>query len=189
MDVFGPGIGSSLPRASAIYKSLTSLQIACTIGIFTYFWIVDFPENAEQSFHFMDKEETELAVKRIHQDRGDVIAAPFSWHEVLPHFRDPKITVFAVLCFLQVRMVFLRACVIEDFSKKTASAVESCHYQPWVLFTNNVSVSRGANYFSTNTAKKHMCSLKGAMGFSVNKSILLAAPVSILSRTPSHGYH
>lgn len=190
MDVFGPGIGSSAPSANAIYKSLTSLQISCAIGMFTYFWLVDFPENAEQSFHFLDKEETELAVKRIQQDRGDVIAAPFSWHEVLPHFLDPKIYAFAVMFFLQVSVVVVRACVIDDCSKKRpTSAVESCLYQPRVLFTNNVSVSRRANYFSANTAKKHMCSLQSGMGFSENKSILLAAPVSLLTRTPSHDYH
>lgn len=67
--------------------------------------------------------------------------------------------------------------------------VESRIYQPRVLFTNNVSVSRRANYFPANTAKKHMYSLHGGMGFSENKSILLAAPVNLLSRTPSHDYH
>lgn len=102
MDVFGPGIGNSASSANSIYKSLTSLQISCVIGMFTYFWIVDFPENAEQSFHFLDKEESELAVKRIQQDRGDVIAAPFSWYEVLSHFLDAKIYAFAVMFFLLV---------------------------------------------------------------------------------------
>lgn len=118
MDVFGPRIGSSAPSTNAIYKSLTILQIACVIGMFTYFWIVDFPENAEQSFHFLDKEETELAVKRIQQDRGDVLAARFSWHEVLPHFLDPKIYAFAVMFFLLVSVIFVRACMIDDCSKK-----------------------------------------------------------------------
>lgn len=118
MDVFGPRIGSSPPNTNAIFKPLTFLQIACVIGMFTYFWIVDFPENAEQSFHFLDKEETVLAVERIQQDRGDVIAAPFSWHEVLPQFLDPKIYAFAVMFFLLVSVGFTRSCMIDDFSKK-----------------------------------------------------------------------
>lgn len=140
-------------------KSLTILQIACVIGIFTYFWIVDFPENAEQSFHFLDKEESEIAVKRIQQDRGDVLAAPFSWHEVLPHFLDPKIYAFAMMFFLQVSVVFVRACMIDNCSKKKPPplhwVVESCIYQPRVLFTNNVSLSRRSQLlFLQNTAKK-----------------------------------
>lgn len=118
MDVFGSGIGSSASSTNAVYKSLTVLQIACVIGIFTYFWIVDFPENAEQSFHFLEKEEAEIAVKRIQQDRGDVLAAPFSWREVLPHFLDPKIYAFAVMFFLQVSVIFVRACMVDNFSKK-----------------------------------------------------------------------
>lgn len=88
------------------------------IGIFTYFWIVDFPENAERSFYFLDKEETELAVKRIQQDRGDVLPAPFSWHEVLPHFLDPKIYAFAVMFFLLVSVGFARVCIVDDYSEK-----------------------------------------------------------------------
>lgn len=113
MDVFSPGIGISSPITDAIYKPLTISQIACVIGMFTYFWIVDFPENAEQSFHFLDKEETELAVKRIQKDRGDVLAAPFSWHEVLPHFLDPKVYAFAVTFFLLVSVGFVRVCMID----------------------------------------------------------------------------
>lgn len=85
--------------------------------MFTYFWIVDFPENAEQSFYFLNKEETELAVKRIQQDRGDVLAAPFSWHEILPHFLDPKIYAFAVMFFLLVSRGLARVCMIDDCSE------------------------------------------------------------------------
>ena len=118
MDVFGPGIGISPPTTNAMYKPLTISQIACVIGIFTYFWIVDFPENAQESFYFLNKEETELAVKRIQQDRGDVIATPFSWHELLPHFLDPKIYAFAVMFFLLVSVGFARVCIIDDCSEK-----------------------------------------------------------------------
>lgn len=108
----------SPPTTDAMYKPLTISQIACVIGIFTYFWIVDFPENAQQSFYFLNKEETELAVKRIQQDRGDVIATPFSWHELLPHFLDPKIYAFAVMFFLLVSVGFARVCIIDDCSEK-----------------------------------------------------------------------
>ncbi len=74
--------------------------IACIIGIATYWWIVDFPEKAEQSFYFLDENERELAVARIQRDRADVLPTPFSWPEALKHFLDPKIYGFAATFFL-----------------------------------------------------------------------------------------
>lgn len=73
---------------------------ACLIGIATYWWIVDFPENAQESFHFLDETETKIAVARIQQDRGDVIPTPFSWPEVLKHFLDMKVYGFAAAFIL-----------------------------------------------------------------------------------------
>ena len=74
--------------------------MACIIGISTYWWIVDFPENAEQSFYFLNKAETDLAVKRIQDDRGDVKPTPFSWPVVLKNFLDVKVYGFAATFFL-----------------------------------------------------------------------------------------
>jgi len=74
--------------------------MACIIGIATYWWIIDFPENAEQSFYFLDEAETKIALARIQDDRGDVQPTPFSWPEVLKHFLDPKVYGFAATFFL-----------------------------------------------------------------------------------------
>ena len=74
--------------------------IAFLIGIVSFWWIVDFPENAQQSFYFLDERETILAVARIQEDRRDVIPTPFLWSEVLKHFLDPKIYGFAASFFL-----------------------------------------------------------------------------------------
>lgn len=74
--------------------------VACLIGIATYWWIVDFPENSKESFYFLDETETKLAVARIQRDRGDVVPTPFSWPEVLKHFLDLKIYGFAATFFL-----------------------------------------------------------------------------------------
>ena len=74
--------------------------MACLIGIVTYWWVVDFPENAQESFRFLDEAETKLAVARIQRDRGDVMPTPFSWSEVLRHFLDLKIYGFAAAFFL-----------------------------------------------------------------------------------------
>lgn len=73
---------------------------AILIGIVTFWWIVDFPECSDQSFHFLSKEEARIATARIQRDRGDVVPAPFTWKEVLRHFLDPKVYGFAVSFFL-----------------------------------------------------------------------------------------
>ena len=74
--------------------------VACLIGLATYWWIVDFPEKAQESFYFLDEAETKIAVARIQQDRGDVVPTPFSWPEVLKHFLDIKVYGFAASFFL-----------------------------------------------------------------------------------------
>lgn len=83
-------------------SSIHSAQVALLVGVVTYFWIVDFPENAQRSFYFLDKTETELAVSRIQRDRGDVIPEPFSWPVLLRNFFDLKIYGFAASLFLLV---------------------------------------------------------------------------------------
>ncbi|MCJ1251097.1 cytoskeletal protein binding protein [Trapelia coarctata] len=72
----------------------------CTIGIFTYWWMVDFPEKSQLSFRFLSTEEMERVVTRIQEDRGDVKPTPFTWSNVLRHFLDPKIYGFAAMFFL-----------------------------------------------------------------------------------------
>ena len=75
--------------------------ITAFIGILTYWWMVDFPENSHNSFMFLSPEESEIAAKRIEKDRGDVEPDLFSWSKVLVHAKDPKIYGFCVLYFLQ----------------------------------------------------------------------------------------
>ncbi|KAF2750576.1 MFS general substrate transporter [Sporormia fimetaria CBS 119925] len=75
--------------------------ITVFLGILTYWWMVDFPENAHQSFLFLTPEESRIAASRIEKDRGDVEPDPFSWSKVLVHAKDVKIYGFCVLYFLQ----------------------------------------------------------------------------------------
>ena len=74
--------------------------ITTFLGIITYWWMVDFPDKAHESFFFLDRKEANLAVARIQRDRKDAIPVPFSWSEIFRHFLDPKIYGFAVLLFL-----------------------------------------------------------------------------------------
>lgn len=76
-------------------------SITAFIGILTYWWMVDFPEHAHKSFHFLTKDESAVASARIEQDRGDVTPDSFAWSKVLVHAKDPKIYGFCILYFLQ----------------------------------------------------------------------------------------
>lgn len=74
--------------------------ITVFLGIITYFWMVDFPEEAHKSFMFLNKKESEIMASRIHHDRGDVHADKFAWHKVLVHASDAKVWGFCVMYFL-----------------------------------------------------------------------------------------
>ena len=78
--------------------------ITIVLSVLTYWWIVDFPENSEKSFLFLNKEETRIAVLRIQSDRGDVLPPVLSYKEVFQHFLDLKIYGFAA-CFFLLNLV------------------------------------------------------------------------------------
>ncbi|XDG01052.1 hypothetical protein ABKA04_000667 [Annulohypoxylon sp. FPYF3050] len=82
------------------YMFLVQGLISMVLGFMTYFWIVDFPEEAHRSFWFLTPEEQDLAVSRINADRKDVKPDPFSWGKVFMHARDPKVYGFACMFFL-----------------------------------------------------------------------------------------
>ncbi|TKA22325.1 hypothetical protein B0A50_08050 [Salinomyces thailandicus] len=79
--------------------------ISIIIGIITYFWIIDFPENAHKSLSFLTSSEQNLAITRIQHDRQDVHPTPFTWPTILRHAQDPKIYAFAIMFFL-LNLVF-----------------------------------------------------------------------------------
>ncbi|KAK7729435.1 hypothetical protein SLS57_001920 [Botryosphaeria dothidea] len=76
-------------------------SITCLIGIITYWWIVDFPENSHRSFKFLTKKEAAIAANRIQRDRADVQADAFAVKKVLVHALDPKVYGLCCLFFLQ----------------------------------------------------------------------------------------
>lgn len=82
------------------YMFLVQGLIACVFGILTYFWMIDFPEQAHNSRWFLTPEEQGLAISRIQEDRKDVKPEPFTWSKVLVHATDLKVYGFAILFFL-----------------------------------------------------------------------------------------
>ncbi|SPQ18456.1 12f85405-1c5e-435d-89c3-73d30648162f [Thermothielavioides terrestris] len=75
--------------------------VTCLIGAVTFWWMVDFPENAHKSFRFLSAEEASIVSKRIQTDRGDLVAQDFALGKVLVHAKDPKVWAFASLFFMQ----------------------------------------------------------------------------------------
>ncbi|OAL44182.1 MFS general substrate transporter [Pyrenochaeta sp. DS3sAY3a] len=75
--------------------------ITVLIGIITYWWMVDFPENSHNSFYFLTPKESSIASLRIDKDRGDVKPDTFTWAKVFVHAKDPKVYGFCTLYFLQ----------------------------------------------------------------------------------------
>jgi len=82
------------------YMFLVQGLITLVLGILTYFWIVDFPDQAHNSLWFLTKDEQRLAVSRIERDRKDVQPDPFTWPKVLQHAKDVKVYGFACMFFL-----------------------------------------------------------------------------------------
>jgi MFS family permease len=76
-------------------------SITAFFGILTYWWMVDFPEHAQNSFYFLTPHESALASSRIQKDRGDVKPDDFAWSKVFVHAKDAKVYGFCILYFLQ----------------------------------------------------------------------------------------
>lgn len=76
--------------------------ITMSIGVVTYFWIPDFPENASRTSLFLSPLETAHVLRRIDEDRKDAGAPePLTARAVLEPFLDPKLHAFSLLFFLQ----------------------------------------------------------------------------------------
>lgn len=76
-------------------------SITIFLGIITYFWMVDFPDHAEQSFRFLSSDEQSLAIARINSDRRDAAKPePFTISAIAIHFLDLKLYAFCLLFFL-----------------------------------------------------------------------------------------
>jgi MFS family permease len=74
--------------------------ITCVLGIITYWWMVDFPEDSQHSFKFLTLRESQIAAARIQDDRADLQPEPFSWARILDCLKDVKIYGFACMFFL-----------------------------------------------------------------------------------------
>lgn len=73
--------------------------ITCLASFFAYFFLVDFPEKADQSWNFLSKEERDFVIRRINKDRDDAILERFTVARFLKPALDIKIWILALISF------------------------------------------------------------------------------------------
>ena len=71
--------------------------MTCFLGIISYISIVDFPELAPTSFHFLNEKEADYVVARIEHDRHDIKLEPFALGSYLRNALDSKVWAFSAL--------------------------------------------------------------------------------------------
>lgn len=76
--------------------------ITMFLGVLTFLWIPDFPENATKTLWFLNSDEADQVLTAIDKDRNDAgPPEPFSWAAILRPFLDVKLHAFSLLFFLQ----------------------------------------------------------------------------------------
>ncbi|KAF7596134.1 hypothetical protein BBP40_003396 [Aspergillus hancockii] len=73
--------------------------LTCLVAFIGFLLIVDFPDESNLSWKFLNKEETAFIVRRINRDRRDASEAPFNLREFLQPGLDPKVWGFAIIFF------------------------------------------------------------------------------------------
>lgn len=71
--------------------------LTCFLGIVGYWALVDFPDKAHTSFHFLNLRETKFIIDRVNKDRGDAKPEPFTARKFLGAGLDIKIWGFAMV--------------------------------------------------------------------------------------------
>ncbi|KAI9789535.1 MAG: hypothetical protein M1833_002301 [Piccolia ochrophora] len=73
--------------------------LTCLIGIAGYWLLVDFPEQAHNSWKFLNQRETAFIIDRVNKDRNDAHPEPFKLSRYLRPALDPKIWAFGLIFF------------------------------------------------------------------------------------------
>lgn len=73
--------------------------LTIAIAFLGYWLLVDFPDGNRTNWKFLNKRELDWICARVHQDRGDVQATPFSIKEYLKVGKDWKVWAYALLFF------------------------------------------------------------------------------------------
>ncbi|KFG80604.1 hypothetical protein MANI_028773 [Metarhizium anisopliae] len=73
--------------------------LSCIGALVSYVFLVGFPEEADQSWNFINRQERDFIIRRVNRDRGDAVTEPFSLGAFLAPAADFKIWIFAFIFF------------------------------------------------------------------------------------------
>ncbi|EFY96808.2 MFS transporter [Metarhizium robertsii] len=73
--------------------------LSCVGALVSYAFLVGFPEEADQSWNFITRQERDFIIRRVNRDRGDAVTEPFSLGAFLAPAADFKIWIFAFIFF------------------------------------------------------------------------------------------
>lgn len=71
--------------------------ITCLIGIASFIFAVDFPEQAHKAWAFLTESESAFIIRRLNRDRQDAEPERFSMRKFVKPASDWKIWVFALM--------------------------------------------------------------------------------------------
>ena len=74
-------------------------QQTCVLGIAGYWLLVDFPDSKRATWKFLGQRERDWICARVHADRGDVQAPPFSLKNYLAVSADWRVWAYGLLFF------------------------------------------------------------------------------------------
>ncbi|KAJ5504965.1 phthalate transporter [Penicillium fimorum] len=74
--------------------------LTCVLGLGSYIFLVDFPEEAPKSWKFLNETEASFIITTIERDRADTNIEPFSIRKYLENGKDNKVWAYAILYML-----------------------------------------------------------------------------------------
>jgi MFS family permease len=77
--------------------------LTCFLGIVAYWALVDFPDKAHTSWHFLNEREAKFIIDAVNRDRGDAKPEPWNLKKFLSGGLDIKIWGFAMVSIFAMR--------------------------------------------------------------------------------------
>lgn len=104
--------------------------LTCFMGIIAYWALVDFPDKAHTSWHFLNEREAKFIIDRVNRDRGDARPEPWNLQKFLRGGADIKIWGFAMVSVLPTQLL-LPLLTSSDLFQHNNCYICSCILPPY----------------------------------------------------------
>ncbi|OBT71152.1 hypothetical protein VF21_09728 [Pseudogymnoascus sp. 05NY08] len=120
--------------------------LTVAMGLIAFFFLVDFPEKAMNSWRFLNEDDLKIIVDRVERDRSDVVVPPFKLGEYLRNGLDWKVYFFAANFGLSsvvtyAAAYFLPIVLLDGLHFSVAAA--QCLSTPCYVFASILGYSQG----------------------------------------------